>query len=142
MKNSRVNKWKEYRLEIDSNENLDFSIINSNLELKKMFSMIEFDYKESFIKSGYKKKLLVNEYYKSENIIDQKEINKIINAIEKNEMGFESKILDFNSHNNDSIIKLNFREFITDENNLESFSNQETTDLKINQINILENKEK
>ena len=54
----------------------------------------------------------------------------------------ETNISDFNSHNNDSTIKLNFREFITDENNLESLTNQETTDLKINQINIMENKEK
>ena len=142
MKNSRVNKWREYRLEIDSNENLDFSIINSDSELKNMFQLIGFDYKENFIKSGYKKKLFVNEYYKSENINDQKEINKIINTIEKNEMTFETNISDFNSHNNDSTIKLNFREFITDENNLESLTNQETTDLKINQINIMENKEK
>ena len=58
MKNSRVNKWREYRLEIDSNENLDFSIINSNSELKNMFQLIGFDYKENFIKSGYKKKLI------------------------------------------------------------------------------------
>lgn len=142
MKNSRVNKWKEYRLEIDSNENLDFSIINSNLELKTMFEHIGFDYKKDFVKSGYKKKILFDEYYKSKNTINQKEINRIINSIEKNEMVQDKHILDFNSHINDSIIKANFREFITDENNLESLTNQETTDLKINQINIMENKEK
>ncbi len=145
MKNSRVNKWKEYRLEIDSNNNLDFSIINSNDELKKMFQLINFDYEDSFIKSGYKKKLSINEHYKSENIINQKEIDKIINVIEKNEIIIEYRNKDYNHYNqhiNDDIIKKYFREFTTDNIELKNLINQETTDLKINQINIVENKDK
>ncbi|MBD5422933.1 MAG: hypothetical protein HDR43_00290 [Mycoplasma sp.] len=143
-KNSRFNKWRKYRQDIDSCENLDFSIVNSNSELKDMFASINFDIESAYIKSGYKVSLLSNEHYKSSKITHRQEINKIINIIEKNEINNERNYennINLNSHKNDEIINKYFQEFI-DKKELEEQNNQETTNLKISKINIVESKEK
>ncbi len=142
-KTTRIDKWREYREEIDSNKNIHFSIVNSDDELKQLFDSINFNIVDSYKKAGY---VINNKSYyhsnnKSKNEI--KNIKSILRNIEENENMITKKNLnkDFNSHKYDEIINNYFLEFI-DRKEWENKENQETIDLKINKINIVESKEK
>ncbi|WP_022935350.1 hypothetical protein ACJA28_01580 [Mesomycoplasma moatsii] len=141
-KKSRINKWRKYREEIDSNENIHFSIVNTDEELKEMFKSIDFDIESAYKKSGYYSKK--NNYnVLNKRFEEKKEIEKLLNFIEQNESpkNNNKQTKDFNSHKNDSIINEHFLEFVARED-LEDKIDQGTTDLKINRINIVESKDK
>ena len=50
---NRVNKWKEYRNTMESEEGIHFSIVNSSDELKKLFNSINFDIVEAYEKNNH-----------------------------------------------------------------------------------------
>ena len=136
-KKTRINKWRKYREEIDSNENIHFSIVNSDEELKKLFKSINFNIESSYKKNGFVSK---SRKINKNNKMDEKlEIESIINQIDRNENVKSKNTLakDFSSHKNDNLIREMFYEFI-DKNDLNQKEDQETTDLKIKKININE----
>lgn len=138
-KQTRIEKWRKYRQELDSVESLDFSIINSDPELKNIFNSIHFNIEEAYIRSGYKTNLYVDEHYKSSKTIHRQEINDILNKIEKNENvqsknNFDS--YDFNSHLNDQIINDHFKEFVDQEQMDDKHEAIETTSLKIKRVKV------
>lgn len=139
---SRINKWRKYREEIDSNSTIHFSILNSDQELKKMFESIDFDVIDAYNKAGYLPSFYQNVERKS-HTKEKKEVENILRIIEQNETINEKShiIKEFNSHKYDEIINNFFPEFL-DKDDLENQEKQETTDLKINKINIIDNNDK
>lgn len=137
-KNSRINKWRKYREEIDTNESIHFSIVNTDKELKKMLDSIDFDIEKEYEKIGFQGTSSKESTIKKQ-INEKKEIENILSIIEKNETIQTSNrlIKEFNSHKYDEIINTNFLEFL-DKEQLKNQQDQETTDLKINRINITE----
>lgn len=138
-KETRIEKWRKYRQELDSVESLDFSIINSDSELKNIFNSINFNIEEAYIRSGYKTNLYVDEHYKSSKTIHRQEINDILNKIEKNERVQSKNNLDnydFSSHANDQIINDNFKEFVDQEQIDDKNELVETTSLKIKRFKV------
>lgn len=137
---SRIIKWAKYRENIDTNESLHFSIINSDPNLKKMFEYINFNIEKSYESVGYKTKVKTNKninlYKKNEN-----EINNILIKIENNETynSDENKKNndDLNSHKYDKLLNDYFPEFLENDQ-IENIEDQETTDIKISNIKITE----
>ncbi len=136
---SRMNKWKKYREEIDSNENIYISLINSNSELKSQLESINFDI-ERLIKENDDNRQKNIDLSDNKNKVINK-INSILSLIEQSDNNLNNKSLgqrDFDSHINDKIIDEHFSEF---KNQNEVYSETETTDLKINKINIINSEE-
>ena len=138
---SRINKYRKYREQIDSNENIHLSIINSDKELKELFESINFNVEQAYKLSGS-----LNSNYDFKNIKkinETKELNEILEDISSNSDSSSNKSIEpsqFNSHKNDALMKEYFVEFINKEE-LQFEENQETTDLKIKKINIIDNVE-
>lgn len=138
---NRVNKWKEYRNTLESEEGIHFSIVNSSDELKKLFKSINFDIVEAYEKNNH------NLHYLKENISisvkkEQKKINDILKKIENIDSSKQHKNIamkNYNSHKYDELLKENFLEFIDKEKIKKEDDNIDTTNLKINKINIVEN---
>lgn len=138
---NRVNKWEEYRNTLESEEGIHFSIINSSDELKKMFNSIDFNIVEAYEKNNH------NLHYLKDNISisvkkEQKKINDILKKIENIESSKQPKNIvmkDFNSHKYDELLNENFLEFLDKEKIEKEDDNIDTTSLKINKINIVEN---
>lgn len=138
---NRVNKWKEYRNTMESEEGIHFSIVNSSDELKKLFNSINFDIVEAYEKNNH------NLHYLKENISisvkkEQKKINDILKKIENIESSKQNKNIamkNFNSHKYDELLKENFLEFIDKDKIKKEDDNIDITNLKINKINIVEN---
>ncbi len=139
---TRISKWRKYREEIDSNENIHFSIVNTDKELKSLLKSIDFNIQNEYQKAGYISNTSILGDKLSKNN-EKKKVQTIIEIIEKSENNNQDNNFlntDFSSHKYDSIIEEDFKEFM-DKQNLEN-NNQETTNLKINKINIVDNKEK
>lgn len=139
-KKTRIHKWEAYRQDIESNENIDFSIINSDKELKKMLKSIKLDVNEEYSKKGYYSqsddKVINNNY-----LLESDQINDVLKIIEDNENVENKNKIDeeYNSHKYDELLKSNFEEFIDNKDSLNiSQDNKETTELKINKISIEE----
>lgn len=137
---SRISKWRKYREAIDSNESIHFSIANTDKEIKELLESINFNIEEHYDKFGFTNSEL-KEPTKKKIRNEIKEIETILSTIEKNEtVKTKDKLVkDFNSHKYDEIINTNFLEFL-DKEELD-LQSQETTDLKINKINISINKD-
>ena len=133
-KETRINRWKQYRHQILENHNIDLAIINSEPELKRLLKQVNFN-PEDLVSLNEINTHGINEMSYQQQVETQS-VNDLLDQIHKNESlkPKHQENRNFNSHKYDHIIWEYFPEFQDDEEIISG--DTETTQLEVKKVNL------